>query len=177
MPNLTYDDRDRPLGTYRYSVKALGSDGTVSTAVRVDATVSDIVPPGTPTSFTGKSASATTVKLSWNTATDNIGVVGYEIYRDGLPLPQPPVIVGTTISHTDTGLTTGKKYLYKIRAIDATGLKSAWSAEIPVTPVENKTTISLTQFPLVAKVGESVQLTASASDADGNLTSLDICEV
>ena len=177
VPNLTYDDRDRPLGTYRYSVKALGSDGTVSTAVRVDATVTDIVPPGTPTSFTGKSASATTVKLSWNTATDNIGVVGYEIYRDGLPLPQPPVIVGTTISHTDTGLTTGKKYLYKIRAIDATGLKSAWSAEIPVTPVENKTTISLTQFPLVAKVGESVQLTASASDADGDLTLLEICEV
>ena len=42
----------------------------------------DIAPP-TPPTLTGQAVSATRVDLSWSGATDDIGVTGYEIYRNG----------------------------------------------------------------------------------------------
>jgi hypothetical protein len=70
------------------------------------------------------------VSLSWSTASDDVGVAGYRVYRDGTQVAAP---AGTT--YTDTGLTNGTSYVYSVRAVDAAGNVSASSASAPVTPL------------------------------------------
>ncbi|WP_434094505.1 PQQ-dependent sugar dehydrogenase [Streptomyces jumonjinensis] len=75
---------------------------------------------------TGKTAAS--VDLAWNAATDNVGVTGYEIYRDG-------TLAGTADGTTSTvaGLTANTAYAFKVRAYDLKGNKSGFSSEITVT--------------------------------------------
>ena len=68
------------------------------------------------------------VDLMWDSATDNIGVTGYKIYRDG-------VEVGTasTTDYSDSNLTPSTTYTYTIKAYDAAGNISDSSAELSIT--------------------------------------------
>ncbi|HYG74467.1 MAG TPA: nucleoside hydrolase-like domain-containing protein [Planctomycetota bacterium] len=69
-----------------------------------------------------------TASLSWNAASDNVQVAGYEVLRNN-------VVIGTTtqLSFTDTGLSTGINYTYTVKAYDAAGNRSAASAPVSVT--------------------------------------------
>jgi chitodextrinase len=62
------------------------------------------------------------VTLSWEAATDNIGVTGYQVLRDG-------AVVGSTtaLGYTDNGLRSNTHYSYQLRAMDAAGNLSAAS--------------------------------------------------
>ncbi|WP_246082760.1 glycosyl hydrolase family 18 protein [Nonomuraea diastatica] len=60
------------------------------------------------------------VSLAWNASTDNVGVTGYEVYRDGNLIT---TVTGTT--HSDTGLSPETRYAYTVRARDAAGNRSA----------------------------------------------------
>ena len=75
------------------------------------------------TGTTGSSAS-----LSWTASSDNVGVTGYQIYRNGTP-------VGTSASttYTDQGLTAATAYGYAVRATDAAGNLSASSNAVTAT--------------------------------------------
>jgi YD repeat-containing protein len=64
------------------------------------------------------------IDLSWTAGTDNIGVAGYNLYRDGTKVNAAPI--GST-SYSDTGLTPGANHTYKVSAIDAAGNESAQS--------------------------------------------------
>lgn len=83
----------------------------------------DTEAPSVPAGLTGAAAGSTSASLSWTASTDNVGVTGYEIYRDG-------VKVGTSqsTSYTDTGLTPETTYSYTVKALDAAGNVSAASA-------------------------------------------------
>lgn len=76
----------------------------------------------------------TRIQLSWNPTTDNVGVTGYNIYRNG-------VKVGTsaTTTYIDTGLTPGTSYNYKVTAFDAAGNESGQSTQIAVTTLPSPT--------------------------------------
>ncbi|WP_439677865.1 discoidin domain-containing protein [Embleya sp. MST-111070] len=89
----------------------------------------DTTAPSTPTSPKVTGTTPTGVSLAWTASTDNVGVTGYDILRDG-------VAVGTSVgtTYTDTGLTTGVSYSYTIRAKDAAGNLSAPSAAVIGTP-------------------------------------------
>jgi hypothetical protein len=66
------------------------------------------------------------VALAWNTSTDNIGVVGYDVLRNGVRISQP---LGT--SYTDRpGRGT---FTYQVRARDAVGNLSGLSSSVTVT--------------------------------------------
>jgi hypothetical protein len=58
----------------------------------------------------------TTITLAWNAASDNVGVAGYRLYRNGS-------VAGTTTqtSYTYTGLTCGTGYTLALEAYDAAG--------------------------------------------------------
>lgn len=58
---------------------------------------------------------SSSVQLSWTSSTDNVGVVGYDIYRDGELLES----VGTETSFADTTVVPGGSYDYFVRARDA----------------------------------------------------------
>nr|MBA3527844.1 DNRLRE domain-containing protein [Propionibacteriaceae bacterium] len=73
------------------------------------------------------------VDLRWTAATDNIGVTGYEIFRDGNLLQT----VGAVTSFSDAAVDAGETYEYRVRALDAANNRSANSnAATVVVPSE-----------------------------------------
>jgi chitodextrinase len=70
------------------------------------------------------------VLLSWNAASDDVGVAGYTITRDGASLASVP---GTSLVYTDTTATQGNTYSYAVDAFDGAGNHSALSAPAAVT--------------------------------------------
>jgi len=89
----------------------------------------DVTAPNTPTNLTATTTGSTHVDLSWTSATDNVGVTNYEIYRDGALIDT----IGSTTSYADNTVVGSISYKYKIRAQDAVGNFSGFTSEVPVT--------------------------------------------
>jgi Cellulose binding domain len=87
----------------------------------------DTQPPTVPTGLSGTASSNTQINLSWNASTDNVGVTGYDIERDG-------AVVGSSssTSFADSGLARNSLHTYRVRAKDARNNRSAFSASIQV---------------------------------------------
>ncbi len=68
------------------------------------------------------------IELAWDAASDNLGVTGYRVLRNGAD-------VGTTASlgFTDHTVTLGTSYSYTVRAYDAAGNVSSDSLPFDVT--------------------------------------------
>ncbi|MDR6120585.1 exo-poly-alpha-galacturonosidase [Bacillus sp. SLBN-46] len=64
------------------------------------------------------------VTLTWNGASDNIGVTGYTVYKDGEKVGTDYTTTKQT-SFTVTGLTPAKEYSFKVEAADATGNRTS----------------------------------------------------
>lgn len=101
------------------------SDDSIDTAVQA---VLDLVPPSRPTGLIASNTTSTSTTLTWTASTDNVAVVAYDIYRDG-------VLVGTspTTNFTATGITRASTGSYTVRARDAAGNASTSSAAVTVT--------------------------------------------
>ncbi|WP_196278932.1 fibronectin type III domain-containing protein [Catellatospora vulcania] len=95
----------------------------------------DTTAPSVPTGLASPSKTATSITLSWNGSTDNVGVTGYQILRGGSPVGTSP-----TTGFTDTGLTASTAYTYTVRAYDAAGNYSAASSPLTVTTNAGGTT-------------------------------------
>jgi chitodextrinase len=79
-------------------------------------TLVDSSPPSTPTGLTVGAATQTSISLLWTPSTDNVGVVGYDVFRDDSRLGTTPVT-----AYTYTGLTCGRAYTLAVDAFDAAG--------------------------------------------------------
>ncbi|HEX9450095.1 MAG TPA: fibronectin type III domain-containing protein, partial [Burkholderiales bacterium] len=89
----------------------------------------DTTPPSVPAGLTGSAVSNTQINLSWSASTDNVGVKGYYVYLNDVPLTTT-----TATSFQHTGLTAGTTYNYRVSAFDAVPNHSAWTATaVPVT--------------------------------------------
>ena len=80
----------------------------------------DTTPPSTPTGLAVTSGGQTTLALSWNASSDNVGVTGYGVYRNGTLAGSP-----TATSYTLSGLSCGTSYTVAVDAADAAGNRSA----------------------------------------------------
>lgn len=93
---------------------------------------SDTQAPSTPLGLSA-TAGAGRVDLSWSASSDNVGVTGYAVRRDGQVVANP-----TQPSYTDTAVTPGTTYSYTVQARDAIGNLSdesaAASATVPANP-------------------------------------------
>jgi chitodextrinase len=56
------------------------------------------------------------IELSWSAATDNVGVIGYRVLRDGVVVA---IVINTRWS--DPSVNTGTTYTYHVVADDAAG--------------------------------------------------------
>jgi chitodextrinase len=120
-----------PAQTTTYTLTATGSSGSTSAVVQV--TVSsgaDTQPPTVPTLLSATAASAVEVDLAWSASTDNIGVAGYKIYRNGTAISSVP---GTVLAYADTTATAATTYTYAVSAYDAAGNQSALSNQLQAT--------------------------------------------
>jgi Calcineurin-like phosphoesterase len=89
----------------------------------------DMGPPEPPTDLTASAASSTQVNLSWTAATDDVGVTGYEIYRNGALL----TTIGAVTAYSDKTAAASTSYDYAVKARDAAGNVSPFSNTATVT--------------------------------------------
>lgn len=116
-------------GTYLLSAKAFDSAGnTTSDSVSVTVENGDKEAPTTPTNLQAKATAYNKVALTWTASTDNIGVTGYVVYRNTVPV----ATLGNVTSFTDT-VSANTAYSYKVQALDKVGNKSAATAAVQVT--------------------------------------------
>ncbi len=121
-----------PSTTYTYAVRAFDAAGNLSGASGArSATTSggssgggDASPPTTPGTPLVTASSSTQLVVAWPRSMDNVGVVGYRVYRNG---STTPLVTQSATNYTDAGLAPSTTYSYVVRAIDAAGNASAAS--------------------------------------------------
>lgn len=89
----------------------------------------DTTPPTTPTNLIATATDPTNVDLAWNESIDDVGVTGYQVFRDGSLLTTTPAVTG----HSDPTASPLATYQYEVRAIDAAGNVSGASNAVSVT--------------------------------------------
>ena len=88
----------------------------------------DTQAPTAPANLTSSNITNNSVLLSWSASTDNVGVTGYDIYRNGSKLTSV-----TATSYNVTGLAASTAYSFYVKAKDAAGNISVASSTINVT--------------------------------------------
>lgn len=135
----------------------------------------DTIAPSAPTGVTAASKTANSVTLTWQPSSDNVGVVGYDIFRNGA---QADSVTGTTA--TIGGLAPTTAYTFTVVARDAAGNVSPPSAPLTVTtePGGNTgDTIAPTapgNLTVTAKTSSSVSLAWSASTDNVGVTAYEV---
>ena len=119
-----------PAQTTTYTLTATNSSGSSVSLVTVTVTPADTQPPSAPVLTSAVAASSTEVDLAWTASTDNVGVTGYQVLRNG---QVQATVSGATLSYADTTVSPSGSYTYAIRALDAAGNISPPSNSIPVT--------------------------------------------
>ena len=102
----------------------------------------DSIAPTTPGNPQVVATGTNTARFSWTASTDNRGVTGYRVSRDGTVLQTV-----TTTQFNDSGLTPGASYTYSVVALDAAGNTSgadtrAWTQPVADTTPPNAFTLS-----------------------------------
>ena len=104
--------------------------------------------------MTATATSPFSVQVDWTASTDDVGVTGYDVFRDGVFLAS----VGAVTTYTDTTVVASSTYGYTVRARDAAGNLSALS-----TPAASVTTPAAAP-PLFADGFESGNFAAWTSN-------------
>jgi glucose/arabinose dehydrogenase len=149
---------------YNYRVRSrdaagnegLGSNGTFTTLSGPDTTA-----PSIPTGLAAVVISPSQINLSWNAATDSVGVTGYLVYRDANQVATP-----STTSFQNMGLTAGTTYTYTVAARDAAGNISAQS--VPVTATTPAFVVSNVQSSSITASSATISWTTD-QPADGQV--------
>ncbi|WP_207755698.1 chitinase [Nonomuraea cypriaca] len=84
----------------------------------------DTQAPTVPGNLAVGGVTGSSLTANWSAATDNVGVARYEVSRDG---GAPVAVTGT--SHQATGLSASTTYRFRVRACDAAGNCSPYTAE------------------------------------------------
>lgn len=103
--------------THVYTVRAIDAAGNISTESpsAVVTTLGDTTAPSMPVNLIG-TVTSNSANLSWQPSSDNVGVVGYRIGRNGSVL-----LVTSGLAHVDSGLSPNTPYAYTVAALDAAG--------------------------------------------------------
>ncbi|GHC48692.1 fibronectin type III domain-containing protein [Ulvibacter litoralis] len=91
----------------------------------------DTEAPSTPLQLTASSITETSAQLSWEAATDNVGVASYQLYENG-------TLTETAINATSfavTSLSEETTYNFKVTAIDAAGNESGASNTVTFSTI------------------------------------------
>ncbi|WNV90500.1 cellulose binding domain-containing protein [Umezawaea sp. Da 62-37] len=94
----------------------------------------DTTAPSAPTGLRATGTTKDSVSLNWTASTDNVGVTGYDVYRDG-----SVATTATGTSATVSGLSGGTAYAFTVRARDAAGNTSGSSNQVSATTLPGGT--------------------------------------
>jgi chitodextrinase len=130
-----YTDPSPGTGTVTYTVRAVDGIGQQSAdstpaSVTISSPPTDTTKPtvpGKPVVVAG-SVTDTAAGFTWAASTDDVGVTGYRIFRDGVDVGTSP-----TTSFTAAGLAPSTLYKFQVAAFDAAGNQSAKSTGLKLT--------------------------------------------
>ena len=131
----------------------------------------DVTKPSTPGNVRA-TVSGTTVTVAWNASTDDVGVAGYEVLRNGV-LTQT---VTSGLTATLTVQPVNVDLSYQVRAFDAAGNRSSNSTPVVVRilgPDTVKPTLP-TNLAAAVQANATVVLTWTASTDDRAVTGYDV---
>ncbi len=130
-------------GSHQFTVTSTASAVTDPTPAKTAWTV-DTAPPAVPSGVTGAAASTTSATLSWSPSTDNTGVVGYDVFRNGAVVAS---VAGSITTYSDTGLSPATTYQYAVSARDAAGNSSGPSPTVSVATPASADSFSVAVSP------------------------------
>ena len=152
--------------TKRLSLNVLQAGESSRVRIAFGASGGDTQPPTAPANLTATLNGDGQVQLSWSAATDNVGVVGYDVYR-GSALIAP---IDATTSYTDTTAGVSQSYTYTVRARDADENLSSPSNSVSInTPLFSDGFGSGNLLKWSSATGLTVE---SATGFDGGSTSV-----
>jgi len=128
----------------------------------------DTQAPSVPSNLVASNATQTTIDLAWTAATDNVGVTGYDVYKDGS-------LLGSTAgtSAQVTGLTANTTYSFYVKAKDAAGNISSSSNSVSATTQAASglsCTAQVSAFPYNESFENTLGLWSQSSTDDFNWT-------
>ncbi len=163
--NLAYTDTAvQPQTTYSYTVSAydaVPNTSSQSTAVNITTpadVTADTTAPSTPQNLTASTYSSTQINLSWSASTDNVGVAGYNVFRNGAK-----VATTTSTGYNNTGLSANTTYTYTVSAYDAAGNTSPQSGTVSATT--QATPLTINSFSVSVKSATSATVTWTTNQA------------
>jgi chitodextrinase len=171
----SFIDAGASSGLYNYTVAAYDANGYVSnqSAVASITLVKDVSPPTSPTGVTISGVTSTNsydssvpLTVSWTASTDNVGVAGYYVYRNGVR------ITSSTSAFTGTSITDAVgpgTYSYVVTAYDAAQNFSSQSAAATTTVSVDTVPPSIPRSLFAQQVsGTGIDLSwATSSDSIG----------
>lgn len=139
---LSYSTRS---ASYDFEVRARSIHGNFS-----DPALLDITPPDKPVRLIAANLSSRAALLMWQRSDDNVGVVAYEVLKNGVVIE---LVEGISAAHLAIGLTPETEYEFSIRALDAAGNRSEASDPIRVKtpfldPPKNVRVVNVTRFSI-----------------------------
>jgi chitodextrinase len=156
-PATNYSDNTTaPSTVYQYVVRArdiVGHQSDPSNPASAT-TPPDTVRPSTPSGFNVVAFSSKQVNLSWKASTDNVGVTGYQVYRNSAQL----VSIAAVTNYADTTVSPSTSYSYKVRTFDAAGNLSSFSSTKNVTTPSKDSKAPSTPSNLVASAVSATQI-------------------
>jgi len=166
ITTTAYTDTTVTNGTkYYYKVAAVNGGGTSGLSNEASATPA-LAAPAAPTGLTATAGNAS-VSLTWTAST---GAASYNVYRGTTSGGESATAIATgiaTAAYTDTTVTNGTKYYYKVAAVNGGGT-SGLSNEASATPALAKPTItSFTASPASIASGSSSTLSWATTGATG----------
>ena len=114
-------------------VPEAGKSFTDSGTVACHGTITDTTPPTAPSNLSANAGSPTQVNLTWSASSDNVGVIGYQIYRDNAQIG-----TSSSTSYSDTGVQPNSTHSYFVVAFDGAGnLSTTSNATTVTTPADS----------------------------------------
>ena len=134
-------------------------------------TTGDTQAPLAPTNLAASSVTQSSLTLNWTAATDNVGVTGYDVFRNGTKINTSLV---TTTSYNVTGLNAATAYQFYVQAKDAAGNTSANSNTINVTTPDTQAPTSPANLAASSVTQTTLTLTWTASSDNVGVSGYDV---
>jgi len=173
---LTYTDTGViNIQTYYYKIKAKNSVGESTIySNEDDATPVPTIPgatePSAPQNLVATAGDGQVV-LDWQAPSSDGGsaITNYRIYRGTTSGGETFLIeVGNVLTYTNTGLTNGQIYFYKVKAKNSVGESATYSNEDDATPISGVISVPSAPLNLIATAGDDkVVLNWQAPSSDG----------
>jgi len=118
----------------------------------------DTTPPTVPANVTAVPQSTTSILVSWSASTDDSGISGYRVFRNG---GSTAIATVQTTSYTDTNLTANTAYHYTVAAVDNAATPNVSSSSSEASATTPQTPASGTVKLAVKRMFAGLTLTAA----------------